>query len=119
MFDIYINVYGHRIHRLARRLSCGDPDLADDLEQEARIAIWRFDPSRATLNEAAIVMRVARDAMLKCRNRERRAHRITGTWRRRPKKQRIPRVTKQHPVPTSRFAPRHPDQAPVSKPLAA
>jgi hypothetical protein len=64
-------------------------------------------------------MRVARDAMLKWRRRERRSRHITATWRSRPVRQRTPSVTKRKIVPIRRFAPRHTDKTPVSKLRAA
>jgi hypothetical protein len=55
---------------MAIRLACYYLDLARDLEQEVGIAIWRFNPVRVRNSESAIVMRVARDAMLKWIRRE-------------------------------------------------
>lgn len=119
MFDTYIKVYGRRIHRLARRLSCDDPDLADDLEQEARIAIWRFDPKRVRTNEAAIIMRVARDAMLKWRRREYSARSPLVMRQRHAARSVIPVVTEQKIIPIRRFAPRHHNATPVMQQRAA
>ena len=119
MFSSHIKVYGHRIHRLARRLSLGDPDLADDLEQEARIAVWRFDSARVRSNEAAILMRIARDAMLKWRRRENAANGRSTVWRRPPVRQVNPVATDPKIVPIRRGTPRHRDATPGTEQRAA
>jgi hypothetical protein len=119
MFASYIKVYGRRIHRMAIRLALYDLDLADDLEQAGRIAIWRFNPVRVRNSESAIVMRVARDAMLKWIHREERAQIIIPLSLIPPVRLQAPTTTEQNVAPIRRIVPRHRDALPVMDRLAA
>lgn len=49
---------------IARKLAKQDNELAEDLEQEAALALLRLDPKRATTNEDAFVRMALRNSMV-------------------------------------------------------
>jgi hypothetical protein len=104
---------------MAIHLACYDLDLARDLEQEVGMAMWRFNPVRIRNSESAMVMRVARDAMLKWICCEKRAQIIVPLSLIPPARLQVPTTTEQNTVPIRRIVPRHRDALPVMDRLAA
>ena len=119
MCEALVVAYEARIRRLAEKTARQDADVADDLAQVARIAVWQLDPGRVHTNEQAVVMRVALDAMRMWLRQERRARLITPPQRPVPARRPQPPDERHHIVPIRRFAPRHLDAAPLDERRAA
>ena len=119
MCEVQLLRYHASIRRLALRRARHDRDLADDLEQEACIAVWRFDARRVRGNERAIIMRVALDAMRKWLRREGRARLLIPRRQGPPARRPVPAVTEPRIIPLRRAAPRHLGAAPLDDLRAA
>ena len=59
------------LRRVARMISRGDRQFADDLVQEALIAMWELDPSRFDASDERVFMRMLVDRMKQARRKER------------------------------------------------
>ena len=119
MCEVQLLRYRAAIHRLALRRARHDRDLADDLEQEACIAVWRFDARRVRGSERAIIMRVALDAMRKWLRREGRARVLIPRRQGPPARRPVSAVPETRIVPLRRAAPRHMGAAPLHDRRAA
>ena len=60
------------VRKSAEHLAQGEADFADDLEQEARIALWDLDPSRFDEDDAEYVKTALRNRMKDAARKERR-----------------------------------------------
>lgn len=76
-FDALLAVWQDRIRALASRLARGNRDLAADLEQTGRIALWECRAERAYRNQEAWIYRVVRNRMIDVVRTEGRARVIT------------------------------------------
>ena len=63
------------LRRVARIISRGDRQLAEDLLQEALIAMWELDPSRFDAEDEHAFLRMLVDRMKQVRRREKAATR--------------------------------------------
>jgi hypothetical protein len=81
-FALYYLDWEMRIRSLARRLSLGEHDLAQDLEHVGRCALWRLDRARVSGDERSYIWRMLRNSMVDELRRESRARIIVPKWRR-------------------------------------
>jgi hypothetical protein len=117
-FARYHVEWERRIVALSRRLSRGDRDLAQDLEQVGRCALWQLDLVCVRGEETRYIWRTLRNRMLNAVRQERRARIIVPQWQRsrrlaRCKVERVSHTPKRREL-HKRGAPRHYGAEPYS-----
>jgi DNA-directed RNA polymerase specialized sigma24 family protein len=63
-YDEYYLAYRRSIQAIARRIAGTNDDLCQELEQIGRIALWKFDPTRAHTNLEGLIKRHLRNRMI-------------------------------------------------------
>jgi len=69
-FDTTLARLRRFLRRLALALARGDPDVADEMVQEAMIRLWEIDPARYEPADLSFVRGVLRNRMIDVRRRE-------------------------------------------------
>jgi hypothetical protein len=108
-FEYYYARWAKRIQYLARRLADGDHDLADDLEQTGRCALWRLEMENITGDRERYIWSMLRHQMIDVLRQERREHSVM-LWR--PSKAVRPRLALVRVILRRRGAPQHRGAAP-------
>jgi hypothetical protein len=117
-FARYYEEWEMRIRSLSRRLSRRDRDLAQDLEQVGRCALWQLELACIKGDEKRYIWRMLRNHMLDVVRRENRARVIVPQWRCDRRRARCKAESASH-IPKrrelhKRGAPRHHGAAPYS-----
>ena len=118
-FARYYVEWDMRIRSLACRLSRRDRDLAQDLKQLGRCALWQLDLVRVRGDETRYIWRILRNSMVDGLRRECAARVIVPCWRydrrlTRRTRESVLRMSKRRDL-HKRGAPRHYGAAPYPR----
>jgi DNA-directed RNA polymerase specialized sigma24 family protein len=63
-YNAFVRKYQLSINGIARRIAGRNDELCDELQQVGLIALWKFDPGKATTNLDGLVKRHLRNRMI-------------------------------------------------------